>query len=516
MAAGDPLPVAGALILGAGLAGLFAALQLAPRPVTVLSPDPVGHGASSAWAQAGMAAAVGGDDSPEAHAADTVAVGAGLVDDALALAVAREGAARLHDLAGLGVRFDRLPGGGFQLSREAGHGTARIAGIGSDGAGQEIMRALTAAARRTPGLRIIEGAVAHALLLRDGRVIGARATLADGRSGDFVAASTILASGGLCALYRVCTSPPRLRGQALAMAARAGAVIADAEFVQFHPTGIDTGGDPTPLASEALRGAGATLVDADGHRFLTDLHPDAELAPRDVVARAIFRLRQQGGRAGLDARPIFHRHPGAFPNVARACRQAGIDPAREPIPVVPAAHFHIGGVDTDARGRTSLPGLFACGEAAATGLHGGNRLGSNSLLEACVFAGRVAAEVAGHPAAPPSGGPADADPGPPAPPGAGEIRALRQLMSAHAGVERDAAGLGAALATIDALYRDSGSDSFRAMADAATLVVAAALRRQESRGAHFRRDYPDRHPHRAERSALRLDEAVRLRREHAS
>ena len=389
------IPIEGTLILGAGLAGLFAALKLAPRPVTVLSPDPVGSGASSAWAQAGIAAAVGADDAPELHAEDTVAVGAGLVDDALALEVAREAGSRLDDLVRLGVRFDRMQDGRYILSKEAGHRAARVAGIGFDGAGQEIMRALAEAARRTPSIRIIEGAVADSLATRDGCAIGAHACLPNGTPTLLRAESTILAFGGLCGLYEVSTSPPRLRGQALAMAARAGAAIADAEFVQFHPTAIDIGRDPTPLASESLRGAGATLIDDDSHRFMAELHPDAELAPRDVVARAIFRVRTAGRSTFLDARSVFERTPEAFPNVVLACRSAGIDPLLDPIPVTPAAHFHIGGVRTDGTGRTSLPGLYACGEASATGLHGGNRLGSNSLLEACVFASRIANQIAG-------------------------------------------------------------------------------------------------------------------------
>ena len=508
------VPVEGSLILGAGLAGLFAALKLAPRPVTVLSPDPVGSGASSAWAQAGIAAAVGAEDAPEFHAEDTIAVGAGLVDDTLALGVAREAAERLEDLARLGVRFDRAPDGKLVLSREAGHRAARIAGTGFDGAGQEIMRALAQAARKSTSVTILEGAVAEALAVRDGQVIGAHARMSGGDSLLLLAGSTILASGGLCGLYRVCTSPPRLRGQALALAARAGVVVADAEFVQFHPTGIDIGRDPTPLASEALRGAGATLIDAAGNRLMTGRHPDAELAPRDVVARAIFEEQGRGNSIFLDARPIFHADPKAFPNVALACRSAGIEPTRDPIPVAPAAHFHIGGVRTDASGGTSLPGLHACGEAAATGLHGGNRLGSNSLLEACVFASRIASRVAGEPAAPP---PAPDDNCPPLPggPPAGDrsIRQLRALMSDHVGVVRDEDGLRSGLRRIAALQRADPSPAFCAMADAATLVAAAALCRKESRGAHYRSDYSEALEANAARSEITLDEAMRVREE---
>ena len=508
----DFRPVEGTLILGAGLAGLFTALKLSPRPVTVLSPDPVGRGASSTWAQAGIAAAIGVDDAPEFHAADTVAVGAGLVDDALALSVAKEAARRIEDLSALGVRFDRTGDGQFVLSKEAGHRTARVAGTGVDGAGHEIMRALTGAARQTPSIDILEGVIADSLLIQDGCAIGAYARTHDGHRILLLAGSTVLAFGGLCGLYEVCTSPPRLRGQALAMAAYAGAAIGDAEFVQFHPTAIDIGRDPTPLASESLRGAGAVLVDEQGSRFLAGQHPDAELAPRDIVARAIFQVRARGGSAFLDARHLFAGNPDAFPNVALACRSAGIHPDRNLIPVIPAAHFHIGGVSTNDIGQTSLPGLFACGEAAATGLHGGNRLGSNSLLEACVFAGRIAQQVSGLPAVPPPTPIHLREPPAPGPAADNQsVRALRKLMSGQVGVVRSEDGLRNGLRCVAELRRKSDSPAVRAMADAATLIAASALRRCESRGAHFRSDYPHSVTKYASRSDITLGEAVRIR-----
>jgi len=514
----DLLEVEGTLILGAGLAGLFAALKMAPRPVTLLSPTPMGSGGSSAWAQAGIAAAIGAGDSPGTHAADTIAVGAGLVDRPLAAGVAEEAAARLQDLAGYGVRFDRDKDGNLLLAREAGHSAARIAGTGFDGAGREIMRALVGAARRTGSIRVIEGASAVGLTLADGHVTGARTRFRDGSIRQLSAPETVLAAGGPCGLYRVCTSPPGQRGQAMAMAAAAGAMIADAEFVQFHPTGIDLGQDPTPLASESLRGAGAVLVDDRGDRFLPSEHPDAELAPRDVVARAIFRQRKQGRKTYLDARSVFAARRDAFPNVAETCRLAGFDPAEAPIPVAPSAHFHIGGVRTDERGRTSLDRLFACGEIAATGLHGGNRLGSNSLLEACVFAGRIADDLADAPATPPRRRCQLPDLASEAGPGedrlaAARIGKLRDLMDLHVGVERDGDGLAEALRGIARLRRGGISPHFAALSDAATLIAAAALLRRESRGAHFRRDFPAADADAATRSEMKLETATRLRRE---
>ncbi len=487
------------LIVGAGLAGLFAALKMSPRPVTVLSPEPVGSGASTAWAQAGIAAAVGQGDTPQLHAADTQAVGSGLVDAELARSVAEEAPARLEDLARLGARFDRDEEDKFVLSREAGHRMPRVAGMQSDGTGREIMKALVSAVRRTESVRIVEGLTAVELAIEDGRASGVFAVPSEetGTEPKLVRADfTVLATGGLCGLYSVTTVPSRIRGHALGMAARAGTVLADTEFVQFHPTAIAARKDPAPLASEALRGAGAILVDHAGLRFMEGCHPDAELAPRDIVAREIFKILEAGGMAFLDARSIFGQHTDTFPNVAKYCRASGIDPARELIPVAPAAHFHIGGVRSDARGRTSLAGLYVCGEAAATGLHGANRLGSNSLLEATVFASRIAEELSGM------DGPSrsrhiDLSPDEPEamqPNRHDVVKAiveLRNIMTDFVGVIRDGVGLGQAIQAIGRLEQTfGGSRSFRNLTTAATLVAVAAYRRRESRGAHFRSDFP--------------------------
>jgi len=513
----------GALIIGAGLAGLFTALKLAPVPCTVLSPDPLGAGASSAWAQGGVAAAMAEGDSAEAHAADTVAAGAGMVDEAVALSVAREAAARIEDLLSFGAPFDRDEAGRLLQSREAAHSFARVVRVKGDRAGRAVMAALIERARATPAIRLIEGVTVDDIAAEAGRVVGVFGRRIDDPYAEpifFRARSTVLATGGLGGLYAITTNPGRVRGQGLGMAARAGAAIADPEFVQFHPTGIAVDADPTPLASEALRGEGATLIDQNGRRFMLDVHPDAELAPRDVVALAVHRVRAAGGKVFLDAREALGAEfDEKFPTVAKFCRDAGIDPTTQPIPVAPVQHYHMGGVKTDWRGRSSLPGLWVCGEAARTGLHGANRLASNSLLEAVVFGARIAEDVGGlEPAAPPLPSIAPAAPaeragsaGQVAPPEA--VAELRRLMSAHVGVERDAAGLTLALKEIARLERENAgaSRAFLNMTTAATLVAAAALGREESRGGHYRSDFPETDPTRAARTEITLAEALEIR-----
>lgn len=472
----------GLVVVGAGLAGLSAALAAAPRPVLVLASGQLNRGCSSAWAQGGLAAALDPADSPSAHAADTVAAGAGLTDPAAARALAEAGPDAVRALAVLGAPFDRAADGAFQLSLEAAHGRPRVARVGGDGAGRAIMAAVIAAVRAAPHVQVWEGARARALLQdAAGRMRGVLAER-DGRLVEVVAPATLLATGGLGGLYAVTTNPPELVGEGLALAAAAGATVLDPEFVQFHPTALDLGLDPAPLASEALRGEGARLVDGAG-RPLVD-HPQGDLAPRDVVARAVHAARAAGRGAFLDARQaIGDAFPDRFPAVFAACLGAGLDPRVSPMPVAPAAHYHMGGIAADADGRTSLAGLFAAGECAAAGVHGANRLASNSLLEAAVFgarAGRAAAAEA-DPATPPM----PAAPLPDLPPAA--LAELRQALGRDAGVVRDGAGLAGLLARIDALEAAHGP---AAPLVAARLVAEGALGRQESLGAHFRSDFP--------------------------
>lgn len=485
------------LVVGGGLAGLFAALRLSPLPVTVISPKPLGEGASSAWAQGGIAAAIGEGDTAEAHAADTIAAGAGLTDPAVANLLASEAGKRIEDLLRYGVPFDRDLEGKLRLSKEAAHSARRIVRVNGDRAGKAVMAALIAAVAATPSISVLENVEAVELVRQNGRVAGihARRSGESGRASFLGARAVVLATGGIGQLFRVTTNPREANGSGLSMAARAGAIIADPEFVQFHPTAFDIGRDPAPLASEAIRGDGALLINRAGERFMQGVHSDGELAPRDIVARAVHREIAQGRGAFLDCRGMDLEK--SFPTAYAICQEAGIDPARQPLPIAPAAHYHMGGVVTDARGRTTLTGLWACGEVACTGVHGANRLASNSLLEAVVYAARVADDVSGEasqwyalgPEGEPDGildiraGSAEAT--------AGLAQRLRDIMASNVGVERFGVSLAEALTALRELEVQPGSAAIESMLTAALMVTSAAYVRKESRGAHFRTDFPD-------------------------
>lgn len=502
------------VIVGAGLGGLYAALALAPRPVLVISPESLGEGASSAWAQGGIAAAMAAPDTPEAHAADTLRAGAGTVDPDVARMVTQAARDHILDLAKYGTPFDRDAQGGFVMNHEAAHSTARVVRVQGDQAGRRIMETLIAVVRAAPSVQVLEGVIAQGLLTEGDRVVGVRlAQLTEtGVSAplDLHAPAVLLAGGGSGGLYALTTNPARIRGQVMGMAARAGARMADMEFVQFHPTAMDVGLDPAPLATEALRGAGAVLVNADGLRFMRGEHPAAELAPRDIVARAVFAQSQAGKRPALDTRAVLgERLLTEFPVVAEACARAGLDPVAQPIPVAAAAHYHMGGVAVDRHGRSSLAGLWVCGEAASTGLHGANRLASNGVLEALVFA-RACAQDMGAQIAPADAAPLDLGflghgiaPDPDA------VAQLRQIMTAHVGVRRTGAGLQHALDLINALARaNADCPDLANMCATARLIAASALARRESRGAHWRDDFPATDPVQAARSFITLDEAL--------
>jgi len=505
------------IIVGAGLAGLFCALKLSPRPVTVIAAKELGEGASSSWAQGGIAAAVGEGDTATAHAHDTIAAGDGIVDAAIANAIAAEAPDRIRDLLTYGVPFDRDLEGHFVLSREAAHTARRVVKVAGDRAGDAIMQALIATARKTPSISFLEGYIADELITSgtgtEARVTGVHLTNPADPGARFALTATravILATGGIGGLYRLTTNPASSRGDGIALGARAGAVVSDVEFVQFHPTAIDIAEDPAPLATEALRGEGATLIDETGHRFMTDIHPDAELAPRSVVARAVFEKITTGSKVFLDCTSaIGDAFAERFPTVHAKCMKAGIDPARQPIPVAPAEHYHMGGLKTDLDARTTVPGLWAIGEVAATGLHGANRLASNSLLEAVVMAARAAEDIASS--VPVVDGATTrlerhrathlADLGA----RNAALFMIRETMSANVGVLRDADSLAQALETLQAIEDAADGDPLIANAAlAARFIAEAALRRKETRGAHVRTDFPETDPAQAKPRTMTL------------
>ena len=503
------------VIVGAGMGALYAALTLAPRPVLMISPEQLGEGASSAWAQGGVAAAMAASDTPEAHAKDTMTAGAGTVDGEVAAMVTRHAAEHILDLTAFGTPFDRDAQGNYVMSREAAHSAARVVRVKGDQAGRQIMETLIAKVRATASVQVIEGALATGLETEGERVTGVWIRHTDPASGPVLieTPAVLLAGGGSGGLYAHTTNPPRIRGQVIGFAARAGAGIADPEFVQFHPTAIDMGEDPMPLATEALRGEGAILVNADGERFMTTVHEDAELAPRDIVAREIFKQTQAGKRPMLDTRAALGAEVlTRFPAVAEACARAGFDPVENPIPVAVAAHYHMGGVDTDEHGRSSLDRLWVCGEASSTGLHGANRLASNGLLEALVYGKKAAEDIARTlgdiPEAEeltftfPTGG-EDVD--------EAAVMDLRRTMTTHVGVRRNADGLKQALATIAGLEAAANNETMRNMTATATLIAAAALTREESRGGHYRDDFPEQVPALAHRTKITLEAAVGIR-----
>ncbi|HEX6501222.1 MAG TPA: L-aspartate oxidase [Micromonosporaceae bacterium] len=496
-------------VVGSGVAGLTAALHLraAGLHVTVITKVNIDDG-STRWAQGGIAAVLDPLDTPASHARDTLVAGVGLCDRAAVDILVSEGPDRVRELMRWGADFDRNPDGSLMLTREGGHHANRIVHAGGDATGAEVQRALHAAILRDPWIRVVDHALVLDLLrAADGRACGLTLhVLGEGTPdgvGAILARAVVLATGGMGQVYAVTTNPVVSTGDGVALALRAGAVVTDLEFVQFHPTALylPPTGDPhgaprraqQPLVSEAMRGEGAYLVDADGKRFMLGQHELAELAPRDVVAKAIHRQMLADGtdHVWLDARHI----PDVatrFPTITASCRAAGVDPTTDLIPVAPAAHYASGGVRTDRHGATSIPGLYACGEVACTGVHGANRLASNSLLEGLVFARRIADDVARHL-------PAQADPVP-ATDGGWVVdttvrEPLQQAMSRYAGVLRSAGSLASAAGELSALGESRGSAATGTweatnLVTVASALVAAASRREETRGCHWREDFP--------------------------
>lgn len=506
-----------AVVVGSGIAGITAALHAdgAGADVTLVTKGKLDY-ANTRYAQGGIAGVMFADDRTADHLADTLTAGAGLADPAAVRVLVEEGPARIRDLIDAGVGFDRDADGTLRKGLEGAHSYPRILHAGGDATGAAIEHALVARLRESR-VRVIEHAFLLRVILEDARATGVE-LLMDAPSGTsrrvIEADAVVLATGGAGQLYAHTTNPLVATGDGIAAAMRAGADVSDLEFVQFHPTVLpEIDGHEPFLISEAVRGEGAVLLDENGHRFALDAHPDGELAPRDVVARAIAQaMERSGGRpvhldaTGLGAPDTAGFLARRFPTIDRAVRERGLDWAREPIPVTPAAHYLMGGVTTDLDGRTTLPGLYAVGEVARTGVHGANRLASNSLLEGAVFGARVGEAVvtdASHRVEPwlgpfprstvcatrPYGASADEAP-------AFTRTALQQLLWEDAGLVRDAAGLGHAASVLAAWARTPRrADTVAACEDenlllVAQSLVAAALRRTESVGAHFRRDAP--------------------------
>ncbi|CAL9475476.1 L-aspartate oxidase [Streptomyces sp. enrichment culture] len=507
------------VVVGSGVAGLTAALRCEAAGLTtvVVTKARLDDG-STRWAQGGIAAALGDGDTPEQHLDDTLVAGAGLCDEEAVRILVTEGPDAVRRLIATGARFDESGDGGLELTREGGHHRRRIAHAGGDATGAEISRALVEAVRAR-GMRTVENALVLDLLTdAEGRTAGVTLHVMGEGQHDGVGAvhapAVVLATGGMGQVFSATTNPAVSTGDGVALALRAGAEVSDLEFVQFHPTVLFLGPDAEgqqPLVSEAVRGEGAHLVDADGVRFMLGQHELAELAPRDVVAKGIVRrmLEQDAEHMYLDA-----RHFGAemwenrFPTILAACRAHGIDPVTEPVPVAPAAHYASGGVRTDSRGRTTVPGLYACGEVACTGVHGANRLASNSLLEGLVYAERIAADIAatGLPTRVPQPLPTAERPAHPLLPPEARL-AIQRIMTRGAGVLRSEESLAEAADRLHRLHADArdaldengktaepGVDTWEAtnLLCVARVLVEAARRREETRGCHWREDRPER------------------------
>ena len=482
------------LVVGSGVAGLHTAWRASEQGNVLLLTKRSLFDSATSYAQGGIAAALGAGDSPELHRRDTLAAGAALCDAAAVEVLVEEGPARVRELQAAGARFDLEPETGkLRLGREAAHSRKRIVHAHGDQTGAEVARTLVHRVRKSRRIRVLERARVLDLIVHHGACVGVKASVA-GKPTEILADVTVLATGGCGQVYRYTTNPVVATGDGYAIAHRANVTLADMEFVQFHPTALDTPENPLALISEAVRGEGATLVNERGVRFMKRQHRMGELAPRDIVARAIARQQRTGHRVYLDARKLSKIFARRFPGILHLCLARGIDPRKDLIPVTPAAHYMMGGIVTDLRGRSNLERLYAVGELSRTGVHGANRLASNSLLEGLVFAERVARDIVSI--APLTSLPRKTSWSVPVleDRGAAQVAAdlVREVMWRDAGVIRTSAGLKYARERLAEIERrlPVGATEELNLVQTAQLIVEGAQRRRESRGGHYRSDYP--------------------------
>ena len=479
--------------MGSGVAGLHTAWRASENGEVLLLTKRSLFDSATAYAQGGIAAALGAGDSPKLHSRDTLAAGAALCDEEAVRVLVEEGPSRVRELQVAGAEFDLGPKGSLLLGREAAHSRRRIVHSHGDRTGAEVARTLVERVRDSKETKVLERARVLDLIVENGRCAGVRASVT-GEAVEIRADATVLATGGCGQAFRYTTNPVVATGDGYAIAHRAGVKVTDMEFVQFHPTALDTPENPLALVSEAVRGEGAVLLNANRKRFMPERHRLAELAPRDVVAREIFHEHRRTGAVYLDAHAMGDRFEERFPGILALCLARGIDPRIDLIPVTPAAHYMMGGIITDLTGHSRLPHLYACGEVSCTGVHGANRLASNSLLEGLVFAERIARDLAAVPRSPTPRRagrwqvPALPDRGAP------QVAAdsVRALMWEKSGIERNARGLRECLESLSDIHGrlPAGATEELNLCETAMLIARSALARKESRGGHYRSDFP--------------------------